>query len=416
MNKILAVAMWEYVEKVKSKAFLIGLFITPILMLAMGFLPMLFATQEDASTKVIGLIDPTGTIAVPLANRMEQLYRLPNGQPNYVIRQIGDVGGSTADLVAEAKRLSVSDQIEGFCLIGTNLAGDTVTAEYQSKSIGDIRLASRLEESFRSVVYSQRIAKLGLNTVESKELDFKVNLAQVKLSKEGEKEESGFERVFMSAFVFEMMMFLLIMLSGQLLVRSVIEEKSNRIIEILVSSCSPSEIMAGKILGLSGLGFTQVAFWGLIAFAISMQTGSMLFNPLHLSLLVVYFVLGYLFYAAVFIMAGAPLNSEQEAQQITSYLTMILIMPIVLAMPVMKEPGALWIKILSFVPLLTPTMMAMRIPIQMPEVWEFVVTICLMVCSIVVAMFAAGRVFRIGILSTGKSPSIPELIRWIKTG
>ena len=129
-----------------------------------------------------------------------------------------------------------------------------------------------------------------------------------------------------------------------------------------------------------------------------------------------YFVLGYLFYSAIFIGIGSPLNTEQEAQQITSYLVLIVVLPIALALPAIQNPGATWIKVLSYIPLLTPTMMTLRIPIQLPSAWEIIATILIMIASTYVAMIAAGRIFRIAILSTGKRPSIKEIARWAISG
>jgi len=174
--------------------------------------------------------------------------------------------------------------------------------------------------------------------------------------------------------------------------------------------------MAGKVLGLSGLGFTQIGFWTLLGVAATVQLGIQIVPPTNAAILIVYFILGYLLYAGIFIAAGSPLTTEQAAQQVTSYLVLILIIPIVLAFPAMKSPDALWIRILTFIPVLTPTMMALRIPIQMPDTWEILATIVLMVLSIWGVMVAAGRIFRIGILMTGKGPALADLLRWIRTG
>lgn len=413
MHKALAVARWEYLEKVKSKAFLIGLFLTPIIMIAMGILPGFFASQADEETRVIGIIDCTGDIAIPFAERMQTRYILGNGNPNYVVLPLAV--GKSIDCAAEerlaAGRVS-ANEIEGFCVV----TGSDSIVEYRSKVVGDFAVASRIEETLKELIAAQRVRDLGLDPAILKQLEVRLDVRQVKLSDEGEKEESGFERVFLSAYVFLMMLFLLIITSGQMLVRSVIEEKSNRIVEVLVSSCSSTELMAGKVLGLSGLGLTQMAFWAIIAIALSAKFGMTFVAPDQALLLVLYFILGYLFYAAVFIAAGSPFNTEQEAQQITSYLVLFLVLPIVLAIPAMKDPGAGWIKILTYIPLLTPTMMALRIPIQMPAWWEILSTVLLMIVSIYVAMIIAGRIFRIGILATGKSPTIKELLRWIRTG
>ncbi len=416
MTKVAAVARWEYLEKVKTKAFLIGLFLTPVIMVGMGILPTLFVNQEDTETKVIGVIDQTGIVAPQFAEKMEKRYILSNGVPNYMIRIIGSGPGVNMDsALAEANRLLVANQILGYCVIGDGSAPDSVI-EYRSKSVGDFRIGVRMEETLRDVISEQRALALGLDARVLHQVNARLDVKMVKVSKTGEREEAGFERVFLSSYVFLMMLFLLIMTSGQLLVRNVIEEKSNRIVEVLVSSCSPTELMAGKVLGLSALGFTQIGFWGLIGLAASLEFGISLINLQQAALLTLYFILGYLFYAAVFIAAGAPVNTEQEAQQVTSYLVIFLVIPIALAFPVIKTPDALWLKVLSYIPMLTPTIMTLRISVQMPSAWEILATTAVMIVSIYAAMVAAGRIFRIGILSTGKSPRLAEVIRWIRHG
>jgi ABC-2 type transport system permease protein len=416
MTKAVAVAKWEYLEKVKAKSFLIGLFLTPLIMVGMGVLPGLLAGQADNTTKVIGVIDPTGELAVPLAKAMQERYLLASGEPNYIVRPL-TVGRSNdiPKAIEDASRLAAADEIEGYCILGTGDRADSVI-EYRSKAVGDFRVGARLEENLKSIIAEKRALALGIDLSVVKELNVKLDVRMVKLSKTGEKEEAGFERVFLSAYLFLMMLFMLIMTSGQLLVRSILEEKSNRIVEVLVSSVSSTDLMAGKVLGLSALGFTQIGFWTLIGVGATLQFGVNLIGLDHALLLILYFVLGYLFYAAVFIAAGSPLSTEQEAQQVTSYLVILLIIPIVLALPAMKDPDAPWLKVLTYVPFLTPTMMALRIPIQTPAAWEIISTTVLMIVSIYGAMVAAGRIFRIGILSTGKSPKIKEIFRWAQQG
>ncbi len=416
MSKILTVAKWEYLEKVKTKAFIIGLFLTPGLMIAMSVLPTFFINQEDKDSRVIGIIDQSGELAFTFAQRMQERYKLVNGQPNYVVRPLAiGPGINLEEEIADANAKTAADELEGYCIVhGTSQTDSTV--EYRSKAVGDFRIGMRIEEVLKGIIADKRIAAIGLDPRLARDLNVQLDVKMVKLSKAGEREEAGFEKVFFSAYLFMMALFLMIVTSGQMLVRSVIEEKSNRIVEVLVSSCSPTELMAGKVLGLSGLAFTQMGFWALMGIAVSLQFGMTLVEVGPGLLLMLYFVLGYLFYAAVFIGAGSPLTTEQEAQQVTSYLVIILILPIVLALPAMKTPEATWLKVLTYIPFLTPTMMALRIPIQMPSFWEFVATIMLMVVSICVAMIAAGRIFRIAVLSTGKSPKIAEIIRWAITG
>jgi ABC-2 type transport system permease protein len=417
MKKIFAVAKWEYLQKVRTKTFLIGLLLTPILMIGMGILPTFFASQEDTETRIIGIVDHSGQqLAIPLAERLQSKYKLSNGLPHYLTRVLAsgkDI--SLADAVESASQMVANDELTGVCIIKGPLSTDSVV-EYRSKSVGDFQLVGRLTETLRNIVSEKRVQELGLDPRVLQQLEFGLDVESVKLSKQGEKEEGQFFTVFISAYVFLMMLFLLIITSGQMLVRSVIEEKSSRIVEILVSSCSPTELMAGKVIGLSGIGFTQMAFWALIGVAAALQFNMVVVRPEQAALLVIYFILGYLFYAGVFIGAGSPLNTEQEAQQVTSYLVIVLIIPLTLALPAMRNPDATWIKVMSYIPLLTPTMMALRIPIQMPSTTEILTTIALMIVSIYFVMVAAGRIFRIGILSTGKSPKLGQVLRWARGG
>jgi len=207
----------------------------------------------------------------------------------------------------------------------------------------------------------------------------------------------------------------LVMTSGQLLIRSVVEEKSNRVIEILLSSCSARDLMIGKILGLSGLGILQMMIWGVIGLGIAIKSGANIFELEPVLVAAVYVVLGYFFYSAIFVAAGSPVTTEQEAQQITSYVSLMLVFPIVLVMPVMQNPDSSLIRILSFIPLLTPAFMVMRVSIQMPPLWEILSTLGLLLASAIFMMWIAGKIFRVAILVYGKRPSIPELIRWIRT-
>jgi ABC-2 type transport system permease protein len=416
MSKAFVVARWEYLEKVKSKAFLIGLFVTPVLMIAMGILPGLFATREDEQTKVIGLIDLTGEMAAPFAERLQKNYELSNGAPNYLVEVLyTGTRGTPEQAIAGADAKVLAGDIEGYCIIRSVQPSDSLI-EYRSKNVGDFRLGHRVEETMRSILLERKLASMGLDPSLTKELKIPLTLRTVQISTSGEMKESGFLRIFFTAYVFLMMLFFLIVTSGQLLVRSVIEEKSNRIVEILVSSCSPTELMGGKVLGLSGLGFTQIGFWSVIGIAASAQFGIELVDMTQAALLILYFILGYLFYAAVFIGVGSPVTTEQEAQQITSYLVIVLILPIALALPAIQNPGATWLKILSFVPPLTSTMMALRISVHMPSAMEIIGTILLMIVSIYAAMWAAGRIFKVAILATGKRPRLKEIIGWIRTG
>lgn len=182
-----------------------------------------------------------------------------------------------------------------------------------------------------------------------------------------------------------------------------------------MSSCSATQLMAGKIIGLSGLGLTQMGFWAIVGLAISLKLAITMISLSSAFILLIYFLLGYLLYAAIFVAAGSPVSTEQEAQQLTTYITLILVMPIVLALPVMQDPDSTLVKVLSFIPLLTPTMMALRIPIQMPSTIEVLLTVALLSASVVGAIWAAGKIFRTAILIYGKRPTLFEIVKLLQT-
>lgn len=411
--KYLNVAKWEFLEKVKSKAFIISLVLMPVIMVIFGVLPGLLASKPDDKPIVVGVIDETGSILNPLATKLQEKYRLPGDRPNYVVRNLKE-DLDFDQLKARANKLIASNEIEGYFYIPVTVY-DSGKVEFRAENVGNIRMAERFSRTIEEVIVEKRLISQGLDPSKIKKLMADVDVRSIKVSEKGEERESGFLETFFSAYIVMMMLMFLVLTSGQLLIRSVVEEKSNRVIEVLLSSCSARDLMAGKILGLSGLGILQILIWGIIGLGIAMKSGTDIFAVDQLMLSAIYVILGYLFYSAIFVAAGSPVTTEQEAQQITSYVSLIMVFPIVLAIPAMQNPDSMLIKVLSFIPLLTPAFMILRIPIQMPALWEVLTTIGLLIVSSVLMMWVAGKIFRTAILVYGKRPTIPELIRWIRT-
>jgi ABC-2 type transport system permease protein len=415
MTKAIEVARWEYLERIKSKAFILSLFLMPVIMFTVAFLPSVLATRADTETRTIGVVDQSGNFVEALSRSLVDRYKLPDGQPNYLLRPIPvDGQGGLAATIHEADSLAITEEIEGYVIIPPSVLNDTLL-EYRSGNIGNFKTTERLTGAVREIVTERKLRARGLDPSVVRELTAPVDLKTIKLSKTGEAEESGFTQVFFRAYVFMMMLFFLVMTSGQLLVRSILEEKSNRVVELLLSSCSSRDLMTGKILGLSALGLTQMSFWVIIGLSVSAKFAITLIPLGSAVLLACYFALGYLLYASIFVAAGAPVSTEQEAQQITSYLVMILVVPIAVALAAVQNPHSTMIRVLSFIPLLTPSMMALRIPIQMPPPGELAVTMAILAVSAAGAMWLAGKIFRTTMLLYGKRPSPGELLRLIRS-
>ncbi|MBI4427849.1 MAG: ABC transporter permease [Ignavibacteriales bacterium] len=410
--KFLGVAKWEFIEKVKSKAFIISLVLMPIIIVAFSVIPGLLATKPDEHSITIGVIDETNDIFESLAARLSEKYKLPDKRPNYALRRI-PVEGDLATTKQIANLMTANDEIQGYFHIPVTVY-DSGKVEYRAQNVGNIRIQERFSRTIEEVVVGKRLSSRGYDPKLIRNLMTDVDIKSIKINDKGEEKESGFLETFFSAYIVIMMLLFLVMTSGQLLIRSVVEEKSNRVIEILLSSCSARDLMTGKILGLGSLGIVQMMVWGLIGLSVSLQTKGALFTPEHMLLSLIYFALGYLLYSAIFVAAGSPVTTEQEAQQITTYVSLFLVFPIVLAMPVMQNPGSIVFRVLSFIPILTPAFMVMRIPIQMPPLWEILSTIGILFVSSVAMMWVAGKIFRTAILVTGKRPTLPELIRWVR--
>ncbi len=412
-NKSLRIAKWEFLERVKTKAFIIGLFMMPTIIAVFTIIPSLLASKADEKVRTIGVIDETDSLLPYLSERIAK-FKLPDSSANYQLVKITDDDRSREHLKILATAKILDNEIEGYFLLPVDVM-EKGKIEYRSENVGNIRDQERFSKILEDVIIERRLEAKGYNSKAIRDLSTDVDVKTIKVSSKGAEKESGFLETFFTGYIFIMMLFMLVMTSGQMLIRSLIEEKSNRIVEVLMSSCSSRELLVGKILGLSLLGLTTISFWLLILVGVnfSMPTPFVSFD--HIALLLVYFVLGYLLYVAIFITAGAPVSTEQEAQQMTAYVTILVMFPIALAIPAMQNPDSMMVKVLSQIPLLTPTMMALRLSIQAPDLWEIALSLVTLSASIVGMMWVAAKVFRIGILLTGKRPNLKEMYRWITT-
>ncbi len=413
MKKILAIAKWEYIEKVKTKTFIISLVLTPLIILSFSLLPTLFADKNDERTKVVGIIDSSGEYFNELRQELES-FRLEDKQPNYVIINLFEKDSNFSENLLNADKEVLTGEIEG-CLIIFNGGSDSLHAEYRSRSIGNFRDAGRIEKSLNNIRVERKLKQIGIGKSVLNFIEQNVNVEQIKVDDIGKTGKQDFLLVFFSSFIFILLLMMMVIYSGQMLVRSLIEEKSNRLIEVIVSSCSSDQLLAGKILGLSSLGLTQIFIWFLIG--LSLVGGSVIpisvFENLHLTL--IYFILGFIFYATLFVGVGSILSTEQEAQQITTYLTLILMFPVVIAVPAMQNPDSTILEVFSYFPLTIPTTMLLRINITPLPISEFIITIGIMLISIFIMIKISAKLFRIGILSYGARPTVKELFKWIKT-
>ena len=425
-GRLFEIARWEFLQKVRSKGFVISLVLLPVMILGFSFLPSILMTQDSDESKQIGLIDQTGEWGTTVTAAFEQHRELDDGSPAWIVRQYAlapSVDSSLAQAVSDTR----NEITEGYLEIGGTASNPEFV--WRSSNLADIMTMEAVENTLQDVVTKQRLEASGLDSGEFAMLTANVPLKVRKLPGERESEddadaEAEFLIRFFSSLVGILLFMILIMTTGQSLVRGLVEEKSNRIMDILVGSSTSNELMWGKLLGMSALGLTQVLAWGLLVgvgalfFASSITIPGEVAGDLlrGIPFVLLYLTLGYLLYAAIFIGAGSLVTTEQEAQYVTQYLTMLLVAPVAFGFVVMQDPNAGYVEALSYVPLLTPTLMMLRVVTQMPSAMTLITTTVILIVSTIVVIWAAARIFRTAILLQGKRPSVREIMRWLKAG
>jgi len=414
MKKILSIAKWEFVEKVKTKTFIISLILTPIIIIGFSIVPTLLSTEEDTRTKAIGVLDRTGFYFDSVREALGE-YKLEDGQPNYIVINLYKEKYEPDNNKTSADKNILEKKIEGYLFINMP-APDSLVAEYRSGSIGNFRDIKRFEEVLNKIRIRKELLNSGINPDIISSLQKNIEIEQIRIEESGKEGKQDFLIVFFSSFIFIILLMMMVIYSGQMLVRSLIEEKSNKLIEVLISSCTPDELLTGKILGLSSLGLTQIFIWVLLGLGL---VGGAVIPPEmfeNILLVLLYFILGFVFYTTLFVGIGSIVTTEQEAQQITTYLSLTLMLPIVIAMPAIQNPDVLILKIFSYIPLTIPSVMLLRVNIAPVPVVDLLITVAIMLVSIYIMIKLSAKIFRIGILSYGGRPTIKEIISWIKSG
>ncbi len=443
MRKLWAVLKREYRETVRKPSFLVMTVLAPFLMAGMMILPALLAVKGVGERKV-AILDGTGR----LDGVVEALGRESSGSASPLAggrRRAGGEEGPTARVVPEyvslfgvdpknavgpwLARLSrestpEEELLDGILLVPADAFERPSTGlTYFSRSASDLLAQERLGRVVNRTLQRARLAALGLAPVDADLLLAPLPVRTVQVTKSGQ-ERTGGEGSLVVAMLFLALLFVPSLVYGQEVMRGVIQEKTDRIVEILVSSMTPMELLSGKILGMAAVGLTQMAVWmamaGLLAgpgLAQSQAAGLDLSAALRPSVaiwFVVFFLLSYLVTVGAYAAGGAIVSSEKEAQQVLTPVMFIFLVPWFLMFPILSSPDSTLSVVLSLVPIYTPMTMFIRILVSEPPAWQVALSLLLSVATIAFLLKATAKVFRAGLLATGKRPTIPELWRWLK--
>ncbi len=416
MNSVFIVIRREYLQRVRSKWFLIATFAGPIFMLGVMILPGLFASRSEETRRTVVVVDETGVLRDRIAPRLEE-------------------GGFTveppqaADVPEDTLIRRVIDGDIGAYLVLNQETLDRGHVLYRGSRGPSVIRGLGIRQAISQSVLEVRLAETGSGEGLSDLLSGGELEVQI-LGGEGGGAGAG-DIEFGVAFIGALMLYMVILLYGIAVMRAVLEEKTSRIVEILISTLRPWQLMLGKILGVGSVGLTQLAIWvgmGVLGFTLGLPalmasrpelvnreilaqaTPSMGLVALFLAL----FFLGFFLYSALYAAVGAMCSAEEEVQQAQMPVTMLMVLSVLFLVPCVEAPTSTLATTLSMIPFLTPVLMFARAAAGGVPDWQIAASLVLMVVAIGGVAWLAGRIYKVGILMQGKRPTFPELWRWIR--
>lgn len=426
------IARREYVERIRTRGFVITTVMIPVIMGGFIFGSIFLGTKANTD-RHIAIVSTDTQLALDLQT---EVYRQqeqqkdnsaaetqgtptsPSAQkkPSNIIVEVMNAGPDTR---AELEQELDASELDGYLWITPAAApGGRPTFEFNPRSSSEGSTKNALSSALSKVLMREQLTHRGIVSADA---DTMLQPVQIVAAHGFHHEDRTSAEVSVSVLFF--IMYLVIMLYGMNVARSIIEEKTSRIFEVLLSTVRPEAMMAGKILGVGSVGLTQVGIWlaGALLVAgssVAIHLGS---DTVHVALtaaqvifFLIYFVLGYLFYSSIAAALGAMTNSEQELQQLNMFLMLPLLVCFVMLGTLLSTPDSTLARVMALFPPFTPLLMYMRVSLGHPAAWEIVLSIVLTTASICALIWITSRIYRVGILMYGKRPNLPEILRWLK--
>jgi ABC-2 type transport system permease protein len=421
VSHVWRIASREYLENVRTKTFLIGIFLTPVLM-GLSFLVPALLEHQRTEQRRIALLDVTGEIGPDVARRLTARTMPGDPEPLYAV-EVVDLPGADA-AAREAGVAAAREGLDGRVKDGSLFAWVVLRpsalerrpgeapSEYRAGNLFDVKVIEQVRADLGDAVNERVVREGHVPRDAAAILTSKPPFDVADVRAEG---RAASVATTVTPFVFTLLLYLTIVTVSQALVTSTIEEKGNRVIEVLLSSVSPFQLMTGKILGTCAVGLTLISIWaagglaGLAFQGIQVVTGG------QLALCFALYILGFLLYASLMVAVGSACNTLKEAQNLLAPVMSLLTISLFFLIAVGREPQGTLARVLSLIPPFTPFLMMMRAAATPPApAWETALALALLAASAWVAMRLAARVFRTGSLLYGKPPTLREIARWIR--
>lgn len=452
MNKLFAIIKREYVRLVRSKFFVIMTVLGPFLLVVFTVVPTLLFTIKTGETR-IAVIDQTegAKLYEPIRNALLQQVRDEDdaddqgmeqavGQNpkqrmekagnslkgSFRVEQVKPDGRSLDEVRQHLNARIGQDQLDGYLVLPPDILTNSESkTAYYGRNVGDVITRNQIEKRLNSAVRRQRLIAQGVKDQDIDSLSQSVDVKTYPVNEKGQEgaEDSGagFAMVFIIAFL----IYITVLLYGQVVLGAIVEEKETRIAEILFSSVRPLHLMVGKLIGVSLMALTQLAIWAAAFGAVAAYalpalatTGRVINLPRLPAVFFVYFflffVLGYFIYATIYVLVGSMVTTTQEGGQMAMPIVFLLMAGLYMAFPVIRAPNSSFAFWVSMVPFFAPITMMVRIVSQQPPFWQIALSFSIGCITVVGLLWLASRIYRIGMLMYGKKATIPEVVRWVR--
>lgn len=428
MSKTWIVLKSEFLRRVQSKWFVIMTLLAPLIVIALAVLPglfMYFASQSEQRT--VGVVDETGVLLPALeAASDEQLRFVALTEPVEIVREAVQAGA-----------------YDGYVVLPAGLLDGEGSVTYYTGEGGGLSARVRLENVIERAVEQQRLAAQNAPPDVLEIVNANVPVRTVQLTETGE-EVGNSELYAVVGFIMGFAIYIAVFIYGAQVMYGAMEEKNSRVVEVVVSSVRPFDLLMGKVLGIGAMGLLQMVIWSVLALAGLTFAGTIIaqfMNPADLNLpadasqeavlqaanfnipafspmifvwFVLFFVGGYLLYASLFAAIGAAVDQQQDAQTLMAPITMLIIIPIVFITFLLESPNSPLSVILSLIPFFSPILMVVRIAITDVPLWQILLSYVLLIATFIASIWVSARIYRVGILMYGKKPGFRDLFRWAR--
>ncbi len=434
MNNTGLIIKREYLERVNKKSFIVTTLVVPIVMLALMVLPSVLMFMMPSSTKNVAVIDDSGLI----------LPKLHNTE---------DVTFFQAD--APQSDMLGNDSIYGVLIVDRNILANNNGVRLLTPNAASTPVSSAIEEQMEKIIETEKLKRYDIENLDNILKDVKTNITLQSIRISGDEDDEGeaqsAELNSLAGIGLNFVLYMFLLMYGALVMNSIVEEKGNRVLEIVVSSVKPMQLMMGKIVGVGLVAFTQIAIWAAIIVGASSlllpalipadvmteaaalnsgtldaSTSNMDVDIAHiigaftdvpyllgiLGLLVLFLIGGYMLYAAIFAAIGAATDNLQDSSQLQLVGTLPIMVGLFASMVAVADPDGIFAVVMSLVPFTSPMVMMARVPFGIPG-WQIALSLALLVITVFVMIWLAGKIYRVGIFMYGKKPTFRDLVRWI---